>query len=51
MQMANTQSNYQVDRHKQFVVQQISEGKKVVLAAHAEGSMYANAVYNLLTAA
>jgi hypothetical protein len=31
------------------VIQQINEGKKVVLVAHSEGTLYANAVYNLLT--
>jgi len=30
------------------VLQQIGEGKKVVLLAHAEGTVYANKVYNLL---
>lgn len=32
------------------MVQQLNEGKKVVLVAHAEGTLYANKVYNLLTA-
>ncbi len=30
-------------------MQQINEGKKVIIVAHAEGSVYANRVYNLLS--
>jgi hypothetical protein len=44
----NEESYYQINRHRDFVTQQIDEGKKVVLAAHAEGTLYANKVYDSL---
>ena len=39
---------YEFESHINFVVNQINEGKKVTLTAHAEGAEYANKVYNLL---
>lgn len=38
-----------MNRHKNFVGQQIQEGKKVVFVAHGEGTFYANMLYNLLS--
>lgn len=43
------ESSYELTRHRDFVLQQVNEGKKVVLVAHAEGTLYANKVYNMLT--
>lgn len=45
----NEESSYELTRHRDFVLQQVNEGKKVVLVAHAEGTLYANKVYNMLT--
>ena len=45
----NYEIQYNTAKHAEFVVQQLNEGKKVVLVAHSEGSLYANKVYNLLT--
>lgn len=47
----NHQAEYNLNRHKDFIVQQIQEGKKVVMVAHGEGTIYANIIYNLLSAA
>lgn len=44
----NNLEYYDIARHKEFVVNQINEGKKVTLTAHAEGAYYANKVYLLL---
>lgn len=49
LQLINFATNFQISRHQQFVTQQVNEGKKVVLLAHAEGTMYANSVFNLLS--
>jgi D-ribose pyranose/furanose isomerase RbsD len=45
----NNQAEYNLNRHKEFIQQQIREGKKVVFVAHGEATIYANIIYNLLT--
>ena len=43
------EDSYELTRHRDFVMQQVNEGKKVVLVAHGEGTLYANKVYSLLS--
>lgn len=50
LSMSNIPVNYYADWHKQFVEKQIKAGKKVVLVSHAEGAIYSNSIYNLLSA-
>ena len=38
-----------MDRHKNFLTQNILEGKKIVIVAHGEATLYVNFLYNLLS--
>jgi len=49
MSFFNQQAEYNLNRHKDFIVQQIQEGKKLVMVAHGQGTIYANFLYNLLS--
>lgn len=49
MSFFRQQAEYNWNRHKDFIVQQIQEGKKLVMVAHGKGTLYANIIYNLLS--